>query len=286
MNKWKITYYLGIAITVLAILGIAYYEFASYKKQLELDQLRTVVVNDDDVDMNVVLETVPYPNGTVETVIVNSDSGESETVIVDEGLINPIDFTTLWDTNYDIFAWIRVPGTVIDYPILHHAGSFEETDYYLRRDYQGYQSSAGSIYTQYYYNQDFDTDNLTVIYGHNMRNNTMFGSLSEYNTDEIYRSDNNMIYIYTPYHSYRYRIVGVLYRGSENIMYRYSGMYIDVGQGEFSDFVSDFNDGTFGNGWIEDGFTARNSDHFIVLSTCTGNSSQRLVIVAVREESL
>lgn len=281
MNKWKITYYLGITIAVLAILGIVIYEGVSYKKQLELNKLRSVALNENTEDMDIVLETVPYPDGTVETVVVDEDTGEAQTIIVDEGLVSPVDFTTLWDTNYDIFAWIRIPGTVIDYPMLHHPGSFEDTDYYLRRDYQGYVSSAGCIYTQNYFNQNFDEDNITVIYGHNMRNDTMFGSLDRYNNEPEYRDTNNKIYIYTPYHSYRYRIVAVLFRDNSNIMYNYGG---SVDNQDFSDFVDDFNNGSFGNGWIEEGFDASIDDHFIILSTCTGNNSERMVVVAVREE--
>ena len=284
MKKWKVTYYAGIIVAVLAVLGIIVLEVVKYRRQAELNQLRTVAVA-GDYSANEPLPTVPYPEGTVETVIVD-ENGESSTVIVDEGLINPVDFTQLWDTNYDIYAWLRIPGTPIDYPMLHRLGSFEETDYYLRRDYRGEVSSGGSIYTQAYYNQNFNEDPITVIYGHHLLGGALFGCLDSYDHDLEFREANRNVYVYMPYHSYRYRVVACLYRSNANIMYQYGGMYVEAGQGDFEDFVEDFNNGSFGTGWIEDGFVASTDDHYVILSTCCGDRSRRMVVVTVREEML
>ena len=284
MNKWKVTYYVSIVVVILAVLGIVVYEFVSIKRQQELNRLRTVAL--DAEYTGEALPTVPYPEGTVETVIVDEDTGEQETVVVDEGLVCPVDFTQLWDINYDIYAWLRIPGTPIDYPMLHRLGSFEETDYYLRRDYRGEISSGGSIYTQAFFNQYFNEDPITVVYGHHMLGGALFGCLDSYDHDLEFRDANRYVYVYMPYHSYRYRVVACLYRSNANVMYQYSGMYAEAGQGDFSDFVEDFNDGTFGTGWIEDGFVASTDDRYLILSTCCGDTSRRMVVVTVREEML
>jgi len=286
MRKWRVAYYAGIAVAVLAVVGIGVYQYIVIRKQDELNRLRSVsVAGSYDSSALEPLPTVPYPQGTVEAVVVDEDTGEESTVIVDEGLINPVDFTSLWDVNYDIYAWLRIPGTPIDYPVLHHIGSFEETDMYLRRDYTGAYSVGGSIYSQAFFNQNFEDDPITVLYGHHMMGGALFGCLDSYQ-EEDFREANRNVYIYMPYHSYRYRVVAVVTRSNANIMYQYGGMYIDAGEGDFTDFVTDYNDQVIGTGWYDEDFAASEDNNFLILSTCCGDTSRRMIIVTVREEVL
>ena len=88
----------------------------------------------------------------------------------------PIDFSGLKNQNEDIYAWIRIPGTVIDYPILQHP---EDDTYYLNRTAERKKGLPGSIYTENLNKTDF-SDRNTLIYGHNMKNGSMFGDLSLY----------------------------------------------------------------------------------------------------------
>ena len=94
----------------------------------------------------------------------------------------PIDFDALWETNKDVYAWITIPGTVIDYPILQH-----ETDdsYYLNYTIDGVEGYPGCIYTERVNSKEF-TDNNTVIYGHNMRNGTMFTDLHKFRDADFF----------------------------------------------------------------------------------------------------
>lgn len=88
----------------------------------------------------------------------------------------PIDFAELRKMNPEIYAWIRIPGTEVDYPIVQRP---EDDAYYLDHTIEGEAGLPGSIYTESLNKQDF-TDKNTVIYGHNMKDNTMFGSLKDY----------------------------------------------------------------------------------------------------------
>ena len=90
-------------------------------------------------------------------------------------LENTIDFETLQAENSDIYAWIQIPGTLVDYPILQHP---TDDSYYLNHTPEGVSGLPGSIYTESVHPKDFSAP-LTVIYGHNMRNDTMFGSLHD-----------------------------------------------------------------------------------------------------------
>lgn len=96
------------------------------------------------------------------------------------------------EVNGHIYAWISVPGTVIDYPVLQHP---EEMDYYLEHNPDGTSGLPGGIYTQRMNAKDW-TDPNTLIYGHNMRNGTMFADLHKYE-DQDFFDENRYIHIYT-----------------------------------------------------------------------------------------
>ena len=89
----------------------------------------------------------------------------------------PVDFAAWQERNPDIYAWIEYPGTNVDYPIVQSA---KDDAYYLRRDIDGKEAVAGSLYTEHTYNSKTFDDPVTVIYGHNMANRTMFGGLQSH----------------------------------------------------------------------------------------------------------
>lgn len=117
---------------------------------------------------------------------------------------NPIDFNALKQVNSDIYAWIQVPNTVIDYPILQN----EQDDYYLRRSIYKKYLLAGCIFSNRVNSKDF-SDPVTCVYGHNMRDDTMFYMLHYFEEKEFFDA-NEYFYIYTPGHKYTYRIVSAL----------------------------------------------------------------------------
>jgi len=77
--------------------------------------------------------------------------------------------------NKEVVGWITIPDTRIDYPIV----AAEDNDYYLRRDIYGNSANAGSIFMDYRCASDFSDFN-SIIYGHNMKNRSMFGDLREF----------------------------------------------------------------------------------------------------------
>lgn len=112
-----------------------------------------------------------------------------------EPLDIPIDFAAIQAENPDAYGWITIPGTLVDYPLMQHA---EETDYYLDHTFEKTYGLPGSIYTRNDTAQDF-SDPCTVVYGHNMKNDTMFGSLHEYEKADFFAdAANRIIYTYTP----------------------------------------------------------------------------------------
>ena len=96
---------------------------------------------------------------------------------------NPIDFKQLQETNKDIYAWITVPDTNINYPIVQ--SSWDNT-YYLDNTIDGQAGLPGSIYTENYNAKDF-TDFNTIIYGHDMNDGSMFQNLHKYEDETFFK---------------------------------------------------------------------------------------------------
>ena len=98
-----------------------------------------------------------------------------------EKIENPIDFASLTAQYPDVYAWITIPGTRIDYPIVQHPS---DNGYYLNHTVDGRKRIEGAIYTENYNSKDFSDPN-TLIYGHNMKNGSMFRALNNM-TDKEY----------------------------------------------------------------------------------------------------
>jgi len=96
------------------------------------------------------------------------------------------DLTPLFAQNSDCVGWLFIPDTVVDYPVMHTP---ENPQKYLRRNFYGEYSQSGTPFLDS--RCSMESDNL-IIYGHNMRNDTMFGSLPQY-MEEAYRQAHPVI---------------------------------------------------------------------------------------------
>ncbi len=105
-----------------------------------------------------------------------------------------VDFDELKDVNSDIYAWIYIPNTDVDYPVAQSPSGTSDSFYLTHNIYKNYQFS-GTIYSEKKNSLDF-TDPVTVLYGHNMLNGTMFASLHKFN-DKDFFDKNNTIFVFT-----------------------------------------------------------------------------------------
>lgn len=103
-----------------------------------------------------------------------------------------MDFSGLQEINPEIVGWIKGEGTGIDYPVMQA----DNNSYYLTHLYNGEYNNNGSIFMDYRNSGDF-SDKNTVLYGHHMRNGTMFGDLEQYKDQEFFNAHPVMM-LYTP----------------------------------------------------------------------------------------
>ena len=97
-----------------------------------------------------------------------------------------IDFAKLKQKNSDAIAWIKVNGTDIDFPVVKGT----DNSYYLTHNFDKEKNKAGWIFADY--RNKFDgTDKNIIIYGHNMKNGSMFASLKDVIKEEWYNNENN-----------------------------------------------------------------------------------------------
>jgi len=93
----------------------------------------------------------------------------------------------------DIMGWLTIKNTDVDYPFVW----YKDNDFYLRRDLDGKHAMAGTIFMDFRCEKDFTSQN-TIIYGHNMRNGSMFGTLNRFN-DQTFFDENRRGMIFLPY---------------------------------------------------------------------------------------
>lgn len=178
-----------------------------------------------------------------------------------------INITALQEVNPDVLGWIRIPDTKIDYPLMQG----EDNDFYLNHTWEKAPNSVGSIFMEHLNSADL-TDYNTIVYGHNMKNNSMFGDLENFAVQKFWQ-DHPYVYIVTAEGVYRYEIF-VFYRAEvDSLTYSINPTRDDTKR--------DFLNLSLENSWIETGVVPEITDRILTLSTCSGvNYANRYVVQA------
>lgn len=213
-----------------------------------------------------------YINNFVETVKV--DTGKSgDTVKVEhaaqaaevEKKIS-VDFDSLIKENQDVVAWIYSENTPINYPVVQS----HDNDYYLRRLLDHSYNIAGSIFMDYRNSPDFSDFN-TIIYGHNLKTDTMFGSLKEYSSQEYYEKHSE-IYLSTPQGDYVIELISAFRTDIDDDIY-----ILPQNEKELEDLYHRVVEGS--NFHADSSF--EEGDRLITLSTCSdyGDEDVRYILI-------
>ena len=152
----------------------------------------------------------------IETVVTNtSQDNKEDNESSKNKLPIEINFEALKNKNKDIIAWLYSEGTPINYPVVQA----KDNDYYLRRLLDGTYNQSGTIFMDYKNNSNFEDYN-TIIYGHNMKNDTMFGTLTNYKKQEYFNEHQNM-YLFTENKNFKIELFAGYITSSESDIYNF-----------------------------------------------------------------
>jgi len=179
-----------------------------------------------------------------------------------------VDFEKLLQENGDIIAWLYCEDTPINYPI----AQAEDNSYYLNKKTDGSYSASGTLFADCKNSADFTDDN-TIIYGHNMKNNTMFGTLTRYGEQEYFDKHPKM-YLLTPDREYVLELVAGATVNSTSSVYT-------LPAADKQKLVSDL----MGRSTFKTDYKYSPQDKFVTLSTCSYvNDEARYVLAGVLRE--
>jgi len=251
---------------VLIVVGVALITFASYRlisghleylsARNEYDELR-------DIFSVVTIQDIPrMPAMSPEQGEADAEPHEPMRVWLTmpqgtEDLVDPME--ALLEINPDFVAWIRI-GDVIDYPIVQG----RDNNRYLHTTFQGSRNSSGAIFLDYRNSSDLN-DEVSIIYGHNMRDGSMFKPLHQLRYEEFLSEHQYITVITSDWRMFIYRIFAV--------------RTVDTWQVENNPeqlTIAEIARSVRG--------TPEDAEHIIILSTCTtsANRAERLRVYATR----
>ena len=166
-----------------------------------------------------------------------------------------IDFDKLRKKYPDVKAWLYSKGTIINYPVAQG----KDNDWYLHHTLDGEWNGAGTLFIDINNQKPFE-EFLTIIYGHHMRDGSMFGSLVKYRDSEYY-SKHKTIRLYTPEKNYNIHVFGgcTIPGNSERYKYDFAD---DEEKQEYIDWIAQNNE-------VATKDSATPDDRIVMLSTCT-----------------
>ena len=266
VKKKKKKTFADILLTIILLIAIGVFVFAAYnlyhiyteykKGTDEYNQIEQMAVTNRDPDE-----------------LSEEAGGENQ----GPSLVAPmeIDFASLKAVNDDVIGWIYVEALDdVSYPIVKG----EDNDTYLHMTYEKNYNFAGTIFIDYENSRDFSDCN-TLVYGHNMKNGSMFGQLKKFSQDPETYKKSKYFWIFTPDKTYHYEIISAYTTGVNSDTYT---LFKGPGQ-EFEDYLKTI----VSRSEIETNAGDLDMmDKIVTLSTCTGNQSTRFVVQGRRCDEL
>ena len=265
-NKW-----IWILVMVLSILligaAVGVSAFFLWPKETNYDIFRPTT--------QPTASTSPSESSTGEPDPTESTEGSSTQEATQPPLPdNPVDFAALQAVNPDAYAWIYVPNTLVDYPVLQSGADLPE-DVYIYRNLEKQYEFRGCIYSQKANAKDF-SDPVTVLYGHHMLDDSMFSTLY-YFRDQQFFDANEFFYIYTPGHILTYRIVSAHQYDERHILNSFDFSQEAI----FQEYLDEISNPRSMLADVREGITLTTEDRIVTLSTCISGGSQRYLVQGV-----
>ncbi len=270
-----------IIILILAVIGfgvsigfVGWYLMQRRAENEAMEKLREQVVT----------ETTPTPTAALEadnfTEPEFTGEREGEAAEVPEGTADSvnhwIDFATLKGINSELYAWIYVPDTNIDYPVAQHMDPNDQK-YYLNYDFYGGGRYAGCIFSEYGTALDF-SDPMTILYGHNMLDGSMFGDLHAFGDPEFF-STHPYFFIYTEDRILIYEVFAAYHYDNRHLPTSFNFFDPNV----LAQYLSEIRNlhTTVKN--IREEAYATADDKILTLSTCISGEREKRMLVAAKQ---
>ena len=283
-QKFQYQKVLGRLAAVLAVAFFGYFVYAEVAEVMHTRELERLARERQEA-MQQAAVTDENPTTQEEPVEgdENTEPVEESNPFARDELVDPATLTVLPEyeeflsQNPDLVGWLTIQGTKVDYPVVQKA---EDNDYYLNHSFDGSEDSAGTIYVDYRSDIVNPTTN-TMVYGHNMKNGTMFGSLKNYLQEDFFKE-----YRYIQFNTiYEHRLYQVVSVGLSEVAYqdensyRYYNFIQANNMEEWQEFVDNVNSLAI----YQSDVTLEPSDEILTLSTCNSYTEDgRLFIVAKR----
>ena len=256
----------------------AYEDLASQVNSIsDLGTDNDLAIMESEQEENASTESVEVEEGTE---VVEEETEEEEALLTEANLIKQLgievpkknlDWKKLHAINPDIYAWIYIPNTEVEYPIVQHPS---EDEYYLNRNLDGSFGKPGCIFTQHYNHKDF-LDLNTVVYGHNMKSGRMFRSIHQFE-DKKFFEENPYIYVYTEDRVLIYEVFAA-YLSDDSHILNTNDLTTTEGYAHYLEKV--YRESKSGN--VRDDITVTAMNRILTLSTCASRSNQRYLVQGV-----
>lgn len=185
-------------------------------------------------------------------------------------------YAPLYEQNHDLFGWLRIDGTVIDYPVMHTPTDPEK---YLHTNFKREYSFGGIPFIDA--NCSADSDNL-LIYGHNMLDGSMFRTLLKYQQKDFWQR-NPVISFSTLYEEQEYEVVAAFYDKvykKSDTNFKFYQFYDTSDQSSFDEAMAYYRE----HALYDTGVTAQCGDLFLTLVTCAYQTENGRFVVVARKK--
>ena len=263
--------FFGVLFIVSAIIIAKHLIESEQEKKsfTELAMTATLAQQAEQIDgLFGIVSNVPKPQQTVEITdpVIDTTTEPIEPQYTE--------YAALYAENNDFVGWLHIDNTSVDYPVMFTP---DEPEYYLRRAFDKTYSQSGTPFISK--DSTIDSD-FYIIYGHNMKNNTMFGTLDYYEKKSFWE-ENPHISFTTVTEQREYEVFAaletrVLYQDETG--YRYYFQVGDLTEEAFNELIGWFKQ----NALYDTGITPNYGEQIVVLSTCSYHTDNGRFIIAAR----
>lgn len=238
----------------------AFYEASSLN--IEQEKSKNMAAKVDAVVKEAMQSYSPTATGSA-----NSPAAEAPAILSQ--------YAELAQQNQEFYGWIKIDNTIVDYPVMHTP---DDPEKYLQLNFDGEYSIAGTIFMDH--RCSAESDDL-ILYGHNMKNKTMFGSILNYQ-DEAYWREHPIIHFDTRYEQREYQIVAAFFDrvyDENDACFKYYNFIEAADEDTFYEAIHSYQEKAL----YDTGVSAQYGDQLLTLSTCAYHTKNgRFAVVARR----